>query len=209
MSILNEKEYDSWNHDSGFTLIELLVVMVIVLIVTGISFFQFREYSKGRVVEQTAYEIALLARQAQTYGISSTDTDDIWEEANSVEPTGIYLDYSSGSFGTDIVVFRDSDYSTGGASEFNPTQDSILEVFTLPSGLILFDVATTGSLSDDVTITFRRPSPEPHIYELGDPGYDSENDTEKITITLSSFDEENSRDIVIEPTGYVYISAES
>lgn len=55
----------------GFTLIELLVVTGIIVVLTGIVMNSQNSFNKSILLANTAYDIALTIRSAETYGISS------------------------------------------------------------------------------------------------------------------------------------------
>ncbi len=55
----------------GFSLVELLVVVSIFLIISGVTLFRQSKFSSDILITNTAYEIALAVREAQTYGVGS------------------------------------------------------------------------------------------------------------------------------------------
>ena len=56
---------------SGFTLIELVVVFLIIVIITTITLTSQGSFNKTLILANTAYDIALSFRSAETYGIGS------------------------------------------------------------------------------------------------------------------------------------------
>ncbi len=54
----------------GFTLIEMLVVLAIMGVVLAVTVGGQRAFNRSIVLSNTAYDIALSIRQAQTYGVS-------------------------------------------------------------------------------------------------------------------------------------------
>lgn len=56
---------------TGFTLVEMTVVLAIIVIITAVAFTSQSTFNKTIVLANTAYDIALTMRSAQTYGIGS------------------------------------------------------------------------------------------------------------------------------------------
>jgi len=54
----------------GFTLIEMLVVLAIMGVVLAVTVGGQRAFNRSIVLSNTAYDVALSIRQAQTYGVS-------------------------------------------------------------------------------------------------------------------------------------------
>jgi len=61
-------------NNKGFSLIELLVSIAILVIVSGIVFFNQSGFNNNVLLENLAYEISLTIRQAQSYGLQSKET---------------------------------------------------------------------------------------------------------------------------------------
>lgn len=74
----------------GFTLIELLVVTAIILVVTSIVFTSQGSFNKTLILANTAYDIALTLRSAETYGLGS-------RAAGGVANTGYGVDFQAGT----------------------------------------------------------------------------------------------------------------
>lgn len=55
----------------GFTLIEMLVVLAIIVIITAIAIVGQTSFNKTLVLTNTAYNLALSIREAQSYGLST------------------------------------------------------------------------------------------------------------------------------------------
>ena len=55
----------------GFTLIEMLVVLAIIVVITAIVFSGETGFNRSFYLTNTAYDVALTFREAQTFGISS------------------------------------------------------------------------------------------------------------------------------------------
>lgn len=83
----------------GFTLIELLVVAAIVLVVTSLAFVSQGSFNKTLILSNTAYDIALTLRSAETYGLGS-------RSILGVSNTGYGLNFQSATPGS-FTFFAD------------------------------------------------------------------------------------------------------
>ena len=84
---------------SGFTLIELLVVIAIITIISGIIFTSQSSFNKTLILANTAYDVALSLRGAETYGLGG--------HALSAVPTGYGLHFDRATPGS-FLLFADS-----------------------------------------------------------------------------------------------------
>lgn len=55
----------------GFTLVELMVVLAIIVVITSVTVTSQSSFNKSLILANTAYDVALTLRSAQTYGLSS------------------------------------------------------------------------------------------------------------------------------------------
>ena len=56
---------------AGFTLIEMLVVVAIITVVTAVMFSNQSNFSSSVLLANTTYDVALSARDAETYGLGT------------------------------------------------------------------------------------------------------------------------------------------
>jgi prepilin-type N-terminal cleavage/methylation domain-containing protein len=81
LTTTSETQYESWlsylssaggaKARRAFTLIELMVVLTIIIIMTTIVLTSQSSFNKTLILANTAYDIALTLRSAQTYGVGS------------------------------------------------------------------------------------------------------------------------------------------
>jgi prepilin-type N-terminal cleavage/methylation domain-containing protein len=204
------------SNQKGFSLIELLVVMVIVTIITGVSIFRFRDYNSSKIVEQTTYDLALLVRQAQTFGISSSDKDAIaggsilTGEFESVLPTGIYFEYDAETktYRSPVVLFRNGSDSDE-LVQYSLKEDIVLEEFTMPRGVYIEQICVnkcgeenSTTLKDDISVSFDRPEPMPQMV-LMDASPSEFLYPLWVKISASS-ENSDSEYVIIETTGFIH-----
>lgn len=200
-------EYSSFHHhmislqkqlqkNKGFTIIEFIVVLVIFSIMSGITLFNYNGYRAK--IEQTnvAQDIGLTIRQAQVYGLSSSDRQigDTVSDPNVIfgeQVLDITQDRSIRGVALlpsqkQIILFEDINRNR----VYNPGVDRIVDQRTIVSPRIHFDVCLvqgvlqTGwndcdetilaaeSANDEyVTITFQRPYPDTTIRYRGAVNY--------------------------------------
>ncbi len=63
------------NSRAGFTLIELVVTMGIMALITGVTLANHSKFGGQVMLRNLAYELALVVREAQTYGVSVRKID--------------------------------------------------------------------------------------------------------------------------------------
>jgi len=166
----------------GFTLIELLVVLAIITVLMGVVLSSQSSFNKSLVLSNTAYDIALTLRSAETFGLSSRGSTGSTNAGYGLH----FLNGVTGSF----TLFYDLSPppssaschgvpSVGGADApdakpGNCTYDGLSEKttdYTLGNGIIISDFCayTTGGSScassglSSLDIVFARPNPNPFI----------------------------------------------
>ncbi|MFH1402348.1 MAG: prepilin-type N-terminal cleavage/methylation domain-containing protein [Patescibacteria group bacterium] len=83
----------------GFSLIELLVTIAVLTIVSGVVFFNHAQFNNSVLVENLAYEISLVIRQAQFYGVQVKETEGSFNAGY-----GVYFDKTKP---TEFLIFAD------------------------------------------------------------------------------------------------------
>jgi len=161
----------------GFTLIELLVVASIIMVITAVTMNGQSSFNKSLILANTAYDIALAFRSAETYGISSRVIGGV---ANA--GYGIHIDSASP---TSFVLFADTSpgpnaanchgLPSGGASAPNAvsgdcaySNNERVSDYTIGNSVYIADfcVLSLGVWDctlDTLDVVFSRPNPDPII----------------------------------------------
>lgn len=85
----------------GFTIIEFIVTISILLIITTAILLKYPNFRQNIFLKRTAQEIALTLRQAQTYGLSTKESQ---PGTNVFSGYGVHFESGSDSF----VLFSDT-----------------------------------------------------------------------------------------------------
>jgi prepilin-type N-terminal cleavage/methylation domain-containing protein len=166
----------------GFTLIELMVVFAIITVVSAVVITSQGTFNKTLILSNTAYDIALAMRSAQTYGLGS-------RAAGTIANAGYGLHFESSALGS-FVFFADilplapcgQPDCKPGDHVFTNGSDSIVQTFTLGNGMTISKLCVdlVCNLSS-LDVAFERPNPNAHI--SADGIYSSTNAKACITVT--------------------------
>jgi len=102
------------NLSAGLTFLELMVVISIFGIIAGVVLFNYKDFSGGVNIQNTAQEIALKVVEAQRYAISGNifSSGGASSFGNDERPTyGIYFDLDQASNGSQIPFDTGIDYN--------------------------------------------------------------------------------------------------
>lgn len=95
----------------GFTLVELMVVLAIIATISAVVLTSQSSFNRTLVLANTAYDIALTFRSAETFGLSSR----VRTGSGVVSPNAGYgLHFGAGSSGA-FTLFADSFPTVGGS----------------------------------------------------------------------------------------------
>ncbi|MDD2263297.1 MAG: type II secretion system protein, partial [Clostridia bacterium] len=174
----------------GMTLIELLVALVIFSIITGIVLFNYGDFNASLTMQNLADDIALTVRRAQSYAIGVRGREGSFQVGYGVH-FGV-TPYDPTETEADNVLYQGSNKSfilykddISGTDHHYKSKDSCgletscLEMLYIKSSDYISDIGVKISEVDEVgylggenpsgvSIFFKRPSPEPHIYVLDD-----------------------------------------
>lgn len=205
----------------GFTLIELMVVFAIISVVTSVVITNQSSFNKTFILANTAYDIALALRSAESYGLGS-------RAIGGTVNAGYGLHFQRGT-NDSFTFFADkhplislnchqiSDSSAPNAQPGNCRYDSAqgekINSYALGNGITISDFcaytssgwscayAQGGELTS-LDIVFARPNPEPFM-SVND-SYDSDI-TKACIIIISS--ENSKKYILISASGQIVADA--
>lgn len=166
----------------GFTLIELLVVLAIIVTLMTIVFTSQSSFNKTLVLANTAYDIALTLRSAESFGLSSRASGSTANVGYGVHfqtvTTGSFIffadTYQAGIGCHPIIGDPTGPGATPGDCVYTSSSDYKVNDYTLGNGIYVKDFcaysgswscALTGLISLD--IVFAQPNPTPSISTNG------------------------------------------
>lgn len=208
----------------GFTLVELLVVLAIITIVSAVALTSRSTFDKTLLLANTAYDIGITLRSAETYGISSRAYG-----SNASIGYGVHFEKASpGSF----VFFADSYPGPSLYAECHPAsnvsapdaragdcvyqsaQGEMVQSYALGNSVTISDFcaysggawscASTDAISS-LDIVFARPNPKAYMSTNG--AYSSIFPVTAACITLSAGG--SSRYVAVSGVGQINASATS
>ena len=207
---------------AGFTLVELLVTITIFVMLTGVVLFSQERFNGTIFLSNLSYDIALTLRQAQTYGINIRGFVQGTNTSQFV-PYGVHFDKADAA--KSFILFADLDAQI---IEGRVTSDGVFDVappysidpttcddrhgcvkrYVIQKGNYIKDLCATNSPScesDDsvnvLDIVFVRPDPNAIITKNGN----GNNTYNKAVITLSDASGDNSRQVIVQENGVVYV----
>ncbi len=178
----------------GFSLLELLIVIAIFTIITTIALFDQGKLNSDVLLTNLAYDVALTAREAQSYGVGVR-----YSEGNTGGGYGVHLNTINSDT---IVVFQDivsdgiydPDIEEVRTYQFlNQRGNKIAGLCGNSGGTLACDIAS-------MNITFVRPDPEANFNVDGSSDFSG-----PAYIVLKSNDGTNCRAVVVENSGQIRV----
>jgi prepilin-type N-terminal cleavage/methylation domain-containing protein len=163
----------------GFTLIELMVVLAIIVTITTIALMNQSSFNKTLILANTAYDIALTLRSAQSFGIGSRATT--LGTANA----GYGLHFQTGTPGS-FILFADTNLPNAsnchglpfsgnisapdaqpGNCIYDSGADTLTQTYVLGNGITVSNLCAYSSswycALSSLDIVFARPNPDAFI----------------------------------------------
>ncbi len=211
------------NVSAAFTVVELIVVIGIFGIIMSVALANQQELNSSLLISNLAYEIGLITRETQAYGIG------VRARPGESDPK-----YFQGAFGMNItmlpngtadkiVVFKDND-NNGMYTEdadANPGEEETFSVYqfqnqrgnkivALCSGSYSLPCYRTGTApsANNLNVIFKRPNPEAsfNVIHEGSASLDLGEGGPAI-IVVNTAARKNCRAVVIEMTGQIRIES--
>ncbi|MEI8062251.1 MAG: prepilin-type N-terminal cleavage/methylation domain-containing protein [bacterium] len=182
----------------AFTLVELLVVIAIFTLITTVALFDQGKLSSSVLLSNLAYDVALSAREAQTYGVGAKYV----ASAGGVQGGGygIYFDVLNPE---GVIIFHD--VNDNGVYELT---DEIVKQykFTNQRGNKLTKLCQGSdpnspclTTASQLSVVYKRPNPEPtFISNISSPAG-------PVYAIFQSQDGKNCRAVVMESSGQIRV----
>lgn len=177
---------------TGFTLIEMMVVLAIIVTITGVTLTSQSTFNQTLTLANTAYDIALTLRSAQTYGVSSRGVSSLVgvgyglhfdrtspasftffsDGSTPPDPTKCHGRPPAGVNAPDAkrgnCVYDPNPPPGEKISDYNLGNTITITDFCARSALNTWECATSqGEDLSSLDIVFVRPDPSPFIYING------------------------------------------
>ncbi len=175
----------------GFTLVELLISVAIIMILSIALYVQQNKFDGAIFIQNTAQQIALSVREAQTYTAGSVNVG-----GQSGRAYGIHFVRNS----AEVVFFMDTQ-TNNPDGRYTASNDLMIRTYTLRSPNNISQLRVGGNDCASLTITFKRPNPEP-IHRCGNGGL-IHGSTSEITLQVAS--DGTTKMISVAPTGQIQV----
>ena len=200
-------------NSAGFTLVELLVTLSIFAITTGIVMTSQGKFDNSILLTNTAYDIALTLRQAQTFGVNVKEGSG--SVSSKFNPYGVVF---NNSVKTRFDLFEDlptKNYKYDGEFVCTTIDTECVNSYKIKRGhyvssISVYDNAGASSSVNVLNISFIRPNPEAIIVtDVGsyNPALPSAffNLPKSAEIVISSADNSATRTIIVTKVGQIYV----
>ncbi len=162
----------------GFTLIELAVTIGIMAVITAVTLANHSKFGGNVMLRNLAYEMALIIREAQTYGISVKKSSKV-NTVNFEAGYGVHFDAREQ---TRYLMFTDThraDGGTGGDGIYTNALE-LVTIYTIGRGYTINGIYAIGNDGTRINaqncatgkpvldILFKRPEPDAIIRLCGD-----------------------------------------
>jgi Tfp pilus assembly protein FimT len=176
------KNFHKNKYNSGVTLIELIVVIIIFMIISSITIFNYGNLNSSLSTQNLADDIALSIRRAQGYAVGVRGYSGLFNEGYGIHFT-TNPDISKLYTGSNksFVLFADMatpnqkyDYDSSGKCGAPQTGNECIEVLNITStdtitAIYLNSNTTPISSTSTVDILFNRPKSEPTFCYRSNP----------------------------------------
>lgn len=209
------------SYTQGFTFLELIIVIAIFAMISGVVLYNSRDFTKQVELENTAQEIALAIKEAQTKAVSGSINQNITLDSAERVRYGVMFSSIDGdnelpNASNQFVLFQDFDpasigYWGGGVCG---ATDECLDMYEITENVeivsVCVDAKAGAEVCDDdlassgVSVVFERPFPNALITTAGD-GIGAVAGRQDVTITIQSKNGGQTKKIVVWSTGQLTV----
>jgi len=151
-----------FNNVGGFTLVEILVSILIIILMSGMIFANYRQGGQQFALQRAANKLAQDIRRAQQMAMSASECPVGTDCAGEVPPRyGIEFTINQNFY----ILFADRNIPDGNG-KYESTPDCEIERIPLEKE-VMIDKLFTPAQKTQLWITFKPPDP---ITEIRDPG---------------------------------------
>lgn len=214
------------NQSRGFTLIEMIVVLAIIALLSLLVILSQSTFNRSLLLTDTAYGIALSAREAQTFGVSS-------RKFGSVQNAGYGLHFDMAT-PKSYKVFADTDNQIGqipaacplgtvgrpdrkpGDCRYRASSDGLLNTYTFTRGFSVKSIcirgdsgtlcSTDSNALQNLDFVFTRPNTSTTISATFNSGFYPSMSVYSTQITISDVTGQSTRNICISNLGQIVVS---
>lgn len=145
MRELKKRIFEEEKSGKGYTLIELMIVTFIIVVVTTIPLFNYREGSKELALARSAFAVAQGVRKAEELAISA-------KEFQGQVPAGYGIYFNSSTYPSNYIIFAD----VNGDKEYSGFYE-LVENAELENGIKIG--ALNPQFNQSLSIVFISPDP--------------------------------------------------
>jgi prepilin-type N-terminal cleavage/methylation domain-containing protein len=209
------------SYTQGFTFLELIIVIAIFAMISGVVLYNSRDFTKQVELENTAQEIALAIKEAQTKAVSGSINQNITLDSAERVRYGVMFSSIDGNnelpnASNQFVLFQDFDpasigYWGGGVCG---ATDECLDMYEITENVEIVSVcvdAKAGAAlcnedlsSSGVSVVFERPFPNALITTAGD-GTGAVGGRQDVEITIQSKNGGQTKKIIVWSTGQLTV----
>jgi type II secretory pathway pseudopilin PulG len=161
--------------NKGFTLVELMVSVGIFIFMTVLLIVRFGNFNQSVLLTNMAYDVALVMRTAQTFGVSvksSSETSAIFQAPYGVNFSTITsVGGAKDPLNSRIILFTDTYPLIGPNGIYNyesGSSDDVKQGYNLARGATVSKICTGPSETNctdlgsqaTLSVTFKRPDPK-------------------------------------------------
>lgn len=199
----------------GFTIIELLIVLAIISTITTVALSSQSSFNKTLILANTAYDIALTIRSAESFGLGS-------RAFGGVASPGYGIHLQKGTTDS-FIFFADTSPAINSSctrpdckpgDQLYSSADTLVQTYRLGNGMSVSDfcVSGAGGVScassngaglSSLDIVFARPNPDASIRTDGFTSYAA------ACLKISSKDGQSSRFVSVAASGEIIADAAS
>ena len=197
---------------NGFTLIEMFVVISIITIISAVALMSGGRFDSSVFLTDTAYEVSLAIREAQSYGINVRGETSF----AGIFRTGYGVNFNTGA-NSEFKLFADKFLTNSDTGDGKFTSDEpVINTYRLKKGITISRIcakksANNTKCSDDsggiseLSVVFTRPNPEP-VIKSGTSSFCNPDGCESADITLSHPNGQKKK-VVVYNTGQISVQS--